>query len=131
MPPCSPNFSRTSSSGVSGVTEMAPLLMMSVTSRVSGALPSVEARATSRSVRTPTGTPPSTTGTAAQSASRKIITASRTELKGEQVRGLAVITSPAVRVDRVGSLIGGSSGQIEGARFMQIQMILEILSHHN
>src|SRR5262249_28070376 len=72
------------------------------------------ARATSRSVSTPTGWPASTTGTAPQSASRKIITASSTVLNGEQVRGLGVITSAAV-VAIGGSVLSGS-GPARGRR---------------
>ena len=54
---------------------------------------SVRASATSRSVRTPAGRPPSVTGTTPQPASRKMRTASRAELAGEQVRGSVVIAS--------------------------------------
>ena len=86
-----------------------PLLMKSDTGRLPRSGLSATAKATSRSVRMPIGRPASTTGTAPQSASRKIMLASRTELKAEQVRGLAVITSAAVRGGRVGSAIGEGS----------------------
>ena len=65
-----------------------PCDMMSLTGRPGRRSPcAARARATSRSVRTPTGLPSSRTGTAPQSASRKIRTASSTVLKEEQVRG--------------------------------------------
>ena len=53
----------------------------------------------------PTGLPSLTTGTAPQSASRKMRTASSTLLKTEQERGATVITSAAVRAG-VGAGIG-------------------------
>src|SRR5947207_3053573 len=57
----------------------------------------------------PTGFASSMTGTAPQSASRKIRTASSTVLKTEQVRGSGVITSAAVRLAEVVAGIGGDS----------------------
>src|SRR5205823_4646067 len=87
-------------------TVIGSLVITSPTARFARSGNSESASATSRSVSTPTGLLSWTIGTAPQSASRKIITASSTVLNGEHVRGDAVITSAAVRV-AVGGMGGG------------------------
>src|SRR5205814_4069729 len=69
-----------------------------------------------------------TTGTAPQSASRKIRTASRTELKTEQVRGLAVITSATVRVDWGRSVMGkdSSKGSVATRYLIFMKFLLQV-----
>ena len=79
-----------------GPTATTPSFIISLTGRWTRSGYSGIARATSRSVRIATTLPSARIGTAPQSVSRKIMTASNTVLKVEQVRGDGVITSAAV-----------------------------------